>query len=374
MRTKSILTAILILSIGLLVWLLGFNRPVRTESESSEITKSDGSQSVLSAKAPGGEPSVPGSSAAAPLARQQSTSSPSMTMNEHKAEWSNMVQNWSQQIHRPIEFYGKVVDENGQPVEGANIDFSWVYYHPEASFTTNTLSDRDGLFALKGVVGAEMVVYAGKPGYYTVKSLNQINFSYSELPGQQPFHPDPNNPIVFHLRKKGQGADLITSQHGVFPDLEFSGPRDGSTVRVDFFNQKVGTEGQLELSSVKPPRGQAASKWSFRLSVPDGGLIEENDEFPFEAPASGYQSMIEFDFKAGEINWTDTLHKHYYIVFGQPPKYGRIDVETGAYMGVDLGYTINPDDTRNLEPKEASPFHQEPPPGVTEVIPPERLK
>jgi hypothetical protein len=95
----------------------------------------------------------------------------------------------------------------------------------------------------------------------------------------------------------------------------------------------VGTEGPIELSAVKPPRGQPATEWSFRMSIPDGGFIEHNDEFPFEAPESGYQKAVEFHFKAGDTNWTEALRNKYYIVFGQPPKYGCIDVETGIHRG-----------------------------------------
>lgn len=63
--------------------------------------------------------------------------------------------------------------------------------------------------------------------------------------------PDPNNPVIFHFRKKGEGVDLITSQYGVQPYLGVSAPRDGSPVRVDFFDRKVGQGGQLEISQRK---------------------------------------------------------------------------------------------------------------------------
>jgi hypothetical protein len=87
------------------------------------------------------------------------------------------------------------------------------------------------------------------------------------------------------------------------------------------------------------------------MSIPDGGFIEQDDEFPFEAPESGYKPSVEFEFRAGETNWTQNLHKRYYIAFGEPPKYGWIDVETGIYRGVSLSYAINPSGSRYLEPK-----------------------
>jgi len=259
---------------------------------------------------------------------------------------------WKQKILRPIEFYGKVVDENEQPVEGASVSFSYnQFIPPERSFETNTVTDQNGLFSLSGVVGSTLGVHVEKAGYYSAKSVNQNHFDYMKHSGSAPFFPDSRYPVVFHLRKKGSGAELITSQHGMSPEIEISGLFDGSTVRVNFFNQTVGHEGQLELSSVKPRAGQQPTGWSFRMSIPDGGFVEQNDEFPFEAPESGYNPTLEFDFRAGTTNWTENLHKRYYIVFGQPPKYGRIDVETGIHRGVSLSYAINRDGSRNLEPK-----------------------
>ena len=109
----------------------------------------------------------------------------------------------------------------------------------------------------------------------------------------------------------------------------------------------------MEISAVKPDRLklERASEWAFKMSIPDGGFIEQNDEFPFEAPEAGYQPTIDFHFKAGETNWTDTIHKSYYIAFGQPRKYGRLDLDTQMYWGTRLTYAINPTGSRNLEPK-----------------------
>ena len=53
---------------------------------------------------------------------------------------------------------------------------------------------------------------------------------------------------------------------------------------------------------------------------PDGGLVEESDEFPFEAPESGYQPVMQFDFQQGQTNWATMLKKDFYIKLGNPPQ------------------------------------------------------
>jgi hypothetical protein len=297
---------------------------------------------------------------------------PAQTNREPSFALSPGFQAWKESVHRPIEFYGKVVDENDQPIGGAKVIFSSDHLFPqEGSLKTNTMSDQNGLFSLSGVMGRGLGVEVKKTGYYPVKRANQTSFDY-RANFQEPFHPDAGNPVVFHLRKRGAGTELITSQRGISPLLEVPVPRDGSPVYVDFTGRKVGSSGHLLISQVKPEYLEAkkATAWSFRMAIAEGGFIEQNDEFPFEAPESGYQPIVELQFNKGQTNWTTWLKRNYYIAFGQPRRYGVLDVDTLMGSGtVRLRYAINPDGSRNLEPKEAVPERRELPPGVTEVIP-----
>jgi hypothetical protein len=312
-------------------------------------------------------------------AQQDATTNGSRTTNaaapQHASlpELSNAMQRRIDQIQRPIIFYGKVVDEKGQALAGANAHLMWSQFYPEGTFETNLLADVSGSFAFQGAKGARLFVSVAKAGYYDVKSLNLTSFQYSELEGAETFRPDISNPVIFHLRKKGQGANLLTSQRGMSPVMEFSIPGDGSPVRVDFFNRVTGNQGQMDLAAIKPPKTneRGPKAWSFRMSIPDGGFVEENDEFPIQAPTTGYMPNIEFNFTPGDTNWTDTIAKHYYVEFGQPPRFGRIDITTGLYRGVQLGYAINPTGSTDLEAAQEPPQPQRAlPPGAVEVVPP----
>ena len=251
---------------------------------------------------------------------------------------------------KPFAFYGMVVDENTQAVAGASVHFGLrTTSSADGTLQVNDASATDGSFSLAKGTGSHLHVDVWKTGYYNMGSQNQTEFD--DTTGG---NSSKENPVLFHLRKKGEGVNLITSQYGMTPDFLFSTPLDGTPVRVDFFNRKLSGEGQMEISAVKPDRlkQERTSEWSFKMSIPDGGFIEEADEFPFEAPESGYQPTIEFHFKAGDTNWTDTIHKSYYIAFGQSRKYGRLDLDTQMYWGTRLTYTINPDGSRYLEPKQ----------------------
>lgn len=128
-------------------------------------------------------------------------------------------------------------------------------------------------------------------------------------------------------------------------------PKNATPVREDFFQKRANAPGQLEISQTKPP-WQNATNWSFRLSIPDGGLVENQDDFQFEAPNTGYRSTIEYHFAKGETNWATQVSKQFYIAFGQPRKFGWLRIESNiAQETVFLTYAINPTGSRDLEPK-----------------------
>ena len=252
----------------------------------------------------------------------------------------------------PIEFYGKVVDENTNPVAGAQVTFHWAEVPTElGNRTSTTESDAKGLFSLRGQHGPDLSVSISKEGYY-VSHRGQWGFHYALA--SDILSPDPQNPVIFQVRKKGQGAELVTSGDGLQPSLAALVPLNGVPVSVDLLQQKVGASGDLELSQVKPDRShwQSATNWSFHMSIPAGGFIEEADAFPFTAPGTGYQTTVDLNFVKGEPDWATQISKTYYIAFGQPQKYGWLRVEANiAQQTVFLTYAINPTGTRNLEPQ-----------------------
>jgi hypothetical protein len=289
------------------------------------------------------------------LAQSQSinASTPTNTSSA-KAPWPT-AEEFSQQAlaawQAPIEFYGKVVDENTNPIEGVSVLFQW-----DESATTDVAktltaeSDSEGLFSLQGKHGRSLEVSVSKEGYYSSQK-DKTGYMYALT--SEKFLPSKLNPVVFHLHKKGQGVDLITSQYGIRPDFPVLVPRDGNPVNVDLLQRKTGS-GDLEISQVKPDSAHwnSATNWSFQMSFPNGGFIETDDAFLFAAPETGYQPTIDFNFVEGGTNWLTQFSKDFYIMFGQPPKYGWLHVDANMMQQtVVLKYAINPTGSQNLEPK-----------------------
>jgi len=81
----------------------------------------------------------------------------------------------------PIEFYGKVVDENSNPLAGAKVSFHWVETPDESGNKTSTTeSDADGLFSMRGARGPNLSVSVSKEGYYASREKHPA-FKYGFL-------------------------------------------------------------------------------------------------------------------------------------------------------------------------------------------------
>jgi hypothetical protein len=262
---------------------------------------------------------------------------------EHNWEWK-----------MPINFYGRVVDESDNPVAAARIEFSWTDLSPAGNSTGTTSSASNGTFSLEGKNGRVLQVDVSKDGFYKVRSERLKSFDYAGFWEASYYEADPAHPIIFHLRHKGAGETLSAAE--IQPPVS----ADGTPVRVDLLNGgRVSGNGQIEIAAVTntekyPPR---LFDWEASIAVPDGGLVEHDLEFPFEAPGEGYKRKVEFNMPANAPDWKRSVEKSYFIRFGTPPKYGRIHIRfNGASQKVFLNYTVNPSGSRDLEARTEGQF------------------
>ena len=253
---------------------------------------------------------------------------------------------------RPIDFYGRVVDEREVPVSGARIEAQWSDLSANGATSTETVSDKDGYFAITGKTGRGITIRLSKRGYYTPKR-QQSSFDYAAFWEGNYHVAKPELPVLFHLRKRNEGAPLVVGE------ARSTNPATGAPVRFDLLEGgRVSNKGQLEIAASTntekyPPR---VFDWWAKISVLDGGLIEHKSEFPFEAPESGYQSSVELNMPAGSPDWKRVVEKKFFVRFGSPPTYGHIQARiNGGSQIVVVNSSVNPTGSRNLEPSDALP-------------------
>jgi hypothetical protein len=243
----------------------------------------------------------------------------------------------------PIEFYGRVLDQNKQPIPGVEVDMSWTDMSPKGTSAVTATTDAEGKFSITGIQGKNLGIRSlSKDGYLEARKSNPHSFEYAGF-WEPTYHvPDPANPVIFHMLKKGPSEPMI--HRG--PTL-LGARNDGTPTSFDLITGRRAAAGSGDIA-VPITRGpKTSNRFDWRATVVGRGgtgLIESNDEFMVMAPADGYQPQWTFGQKATA---------KFYVKTGDG-KYARVEMriipEYNETAAVDLTLYLNPTPgSRNLE-------------------------
>jgi hypothetical protein len=346
MRTRVLIFCGIVLAVCL--WLLLRRAPEQPKTESPEVQAAVTNQPVMSQPAP---PPAKVAVAQNPTAQKPPPNFTGDAVQRGSPEGvSEMNQRALVQWQAPINFYGKVVDESNNPVSGANIHFRWSE-KPAADGmrTADTESDAGGLFSLQGESGRSLTVWFGKDGYYASQG-GQKTFLYAL--GPDIISPDPYNPIIFHLRKKGQGETLIKLKKN------YRVARDGTPLAIDLASgaSAPSESGNFVVRCWTQDAGKRSGErydWRCVLTIPGGGAVTNDDEFAFEAPEEGYVPTLEIAMPADQPGWQDEVDLKFYYHLADG-RYGRMTFSmiAGGQHFCMIDSVLNPSGSRNLEPSQ----------------------
>jgi len=238
----------------------------------------------------------------------------------------------------PIRFYGRVVDEIGEPVAGATVNLTWTDASQEGTSARTLLSDARGFFSIEGVHGKDLVVRVAKPGYQHSYIRNNFSFEYASFSDAKYHEPDAARPVPFIVRKNKEAEPLVVH---VNQEMEL-GPGESKFFPI---GPKTGVQVERLDKATGGPRG-----WIARISVPGGGLALATEEFPFEAPETGYVPSIDVTEKTKKpAIWQGDNGTGFFVRTSQG--YGRITVRNTPGMAwVYVTSYFNPQaGSRNLE-------------------------
>jgi hypothetical protein len=251
----------------------------------------------------------------------------------------------------PINFFGKIVDESGNPVSDTRVNFTWTDLSPTGTSTAETLSDLQGLFSLTNKTGKFLEVRVKKAGYYAYEE-NRFGFEYAAFFEDDYYQPDSKHPVIFRLRKKGEVPQQFVVRHtlmGIKPTGE-SHYIDLQTTR-----KSTASGGDIAISITRTaPENAKQYDWCASIEGVNGaGLIESNDEFMFEAPETGYKPGYLYRFAKSDPSWKNQTSRKYFVRAKDGKIYGRLEIafipkyqDTGA---IDIKFYVNPTGSRNLE-------------------------
>jgi hypothetical protein len=253
----------------------------------------------------------------------------------------------------PIKFYGKVVDQDGQPISGVRIRYGW--NDISGSNERFDQSDAQGMFSIENIQGKLLSVRLERQGYHAVNNGFR-SFEYAAFFEPDYHEPDPKNPVVFQMLKKGPSEPMIHCG----PTL-LGARNDGTSTSFDLITGRraAADSGDIAVRITKGPKTSNRFDWTATVEGKGGtGLIESNDEFMVTAPADGYQPRWTFGQKATDREYQAQVQTKFYVKTGDG-KYARIEMriipEYNKTAAVDLTVYLNPTPgSRNLEfdPKE----------------------
>jgi hypothetical protein len=250
----------------------------------------------------------------------------------------------------PVEFYGKVIDQRGEPVTGATV--AWTISVIVGSRAGTTSSEAGGLFSISGLVGKGITVRVSKNGYNAGEG-SRGDFEYAAFHEDGFITPDSNNPVIFHLQKLDNPEPMyLNSLNGQIPD-------NGTPVAFDLRLGKPVLNGSGDII-VKFTRAQSPPShetgYTLTIQAPSGGgLAPTNDEFMDAAPDLGYQTMIEINQPAKQgpqDNSFQASHDLKFYVKTPDGKYAAVTGSVTQYSTPAAGYNFlvnyNPSGSRNL--------------------------
>lgn len=256
-------------------------------------------------------------------------------------------------INTPINFWGKVVDEDGNPIPDVTVSYTAMDKPLEQLIrdqgTRHTgKSEANGLFSITGIKGMGLGIQVTKDGYYQTKQ-SAYSIGYAVPSEHKP--PSPNDPTIFVLRKMGETEPLkVVSSGGIRV------PQNGQPVSVSLAQGRAVPAGQGDIQvevlvQDQQKDAQGRYPWRYKISVPGGGLLERKRDGSFVAPENGYNSSDEIEMAPYSEQWGQRSDKEYFIKLSNGT-FGRLKfgVRTAGEYYIRIESHLNPmPGSRNLE-------------------------
>lgn len=260
--------------------------------------------------------------------------------------------------HGKIVFYGQVVNQNDEPVQGATV-YVKVFYNSTVGSgqkRTTMQTDADGKFVVTGYEGRTLDIGLKKDGYDYAGDVGPFHYTSFLAPEARHF-PIERSPVRFVMWKR-KGAEPAVKVNGFNIEL----PWDGSETRVDLLKRAVVKEGGdliIRLSAEKLTREEyraGKSRWDWDLileSVGGGGFVRAQQRLMSEAPENGYEPSINLGRKITDEIYTGHAQQDLYV-FSRGKLYSKVHCNFGGNPAFGLGHLTlrwhtNPSGSRNLE-------------------------
>jgi hypothetical protein len=333
--------------IALMLW-YGKKKPVETPPITSVETNANATPPAAT---------VPSQPVSAPVHMNTPSAQPMTNAatppNQDKGE--QMKEGLAAMNDVPMAFYGRLEDQFGSPVVGAQITGDIRIYNGIQSTVEHlkTVSDANGFFQLKGDKGESIGLMPHKDGYVLATTGTEFKYSYM-YDGH--FTPDPNNPTVIKMWKL-QGAEPLV---GI--DKNYKLHYTDAPMNFDLVAGKIVPVGGDLKITVSRSAGEVSEHnpqdWSVQVEAVDGGLIETSvgeSRVTYAAPEDGYQPSAAFVMSTAAHSWHGAFDQMFFVESRGGKVYSKVRLMFGindtpdGFMDITFSGAANANGSRNWE-------------------------
>lgn len=246
--------------------------------------------------------------------------------NENEARRRNLISSL-ESMDAPIDFFGVIKDQNGDPVADAEISFSTVRpgsFAPSTGLPTGdrgtTRSSAQGRFEIVGRKGMSLDIDSiKKPGYHEV-SHTVRSFGYGG--NAAPHHPDKASPVMFIAAKNGSNRALLGEAQ-----LRFDW--DGTPVRSEVVLGGSSLTFVLTPKKGIPNQGSRKYDWSLDVALEGGKVVLGKMGVAPMAPVDGYTENMVLKHNAADPLWWAAEDAVFYFRTKEG-KYGQLKISVDS--------------------------------------------
>ena len=266
----------------------------------------------------------------------------------------------------PVTVYGKVIDQNNDPVADVAVEVTWKVPKLGAGWASHVKTDRiqtdgNGLFKWTIVKGFDpSILRLERAGYEFIMEISSPYFCSNPDGSQMIYTTSKDSPLLLYLRRKGETTFLL-KRDTMRLDLKLGGD-------VARFADILPGPDQAELDMRAAGKMQGNRQIGFGVKVdystndvvywltfvaPEGGALLLSDKILYEAPEQGYQTNVTVAISArGNENRLFLVKKPMWLFIktAEPTVYARLDVDFDAVTpSIRFKSAINPYGDRNFE-------------------------
>jgi hypothetical protein len=256
-------------------------------------------------------------------------------------------------------FYGKVIDQHGDPVPNTEISYTPTDNGKEGLYQTfSTRADEEGRFVIRQKNLPSFRVSVDVPSGYYGTDEQGGTFAFAETPASfpaalrknlaPPHRADPANPVVFRLKKMGPTEPLVYWRQSrvLEQENEFRvGTDPAHRLLLKYWLDPVAKRSE--------PANNPLYDWGCEISVPGGGIAARPNSEAFDAPEDGYIGQVRFEYR-GEMHakiYKRSLNRQFFVRF-HDGRFARIEVNLSAQPKRPFGTLVswfNPSGSRSTE-------------------------